>query len=222
MKKLLLMSVLSLVLYIVFAKDVQANAFMDFFFPSLRELEENPYDTLQAPFADHDAQSQKDLETDNETSAKTMVALDLPHRDLNSLSAWVTSNASEVLTFNAGQLDAGLEKNRPHFDVRGLEEFKAFLDKNNISKNIQSGQYNVRSFVEEKPLLLNQGKVGGRYRWLYEVPIMLSYIDSSAKDYKKTQPTNANFVINLQVGRSKDGDEVDGLLIEHWTGKSSK
>lgn len=208
-------------------KPVPAQAgILEFFFPSLR-TEENLYETLQAPFADvPEGEEQKKYTTNEEVMAvrlpENAVPLEKPHRQNAKISEYVGKMVSEAMTYSSDDYKQDMSTILELFDTQGKTQYQTFLQEKNIQKVLDSGRYHIRGFMLDAPLLLNSGPVGGRYRWLYEVPVMVSYMDRSAKDYKEADVTNQKIVVTLQVGRRTDIENLTGIVIETWSGKVQK
>jgi hypothetical protein len=198
----------------------QANIW-EFFFPSLRALEPDPSQTLQAPFAEQDAQQQGPSDTQAKQDPNMYVPLKLPHLTDAAVSEWVVTSVSDALTFSSEDYTADLARIKPYFDDTGYAEFTAFLQEKRIVEVLTSKQFFMRSFVQSIPLLLNEGAVAEHYRWLYEVPVMMTYMDRGMKDYKGSQPVTQRMIITLQIGRtSQPTKDAAGLRIERWSGKT--
>ena len=56
----------------------------------------------------------------------------------------------------------------------------------------------MQSYVEA-PELINEGALEGRYRWLYEVPVTISFIPEEASDYRNVKPVNRRYVLKTQL-----------------------
>jgi hypothetical protein len=95
------------------------------------------------------------------------------------------------------------------------------LQDSQIRKILDLKKYYMRSYSKDSPLLLNEGVSEGRYHWLFEVPVMVTYMDRAMKDYKTAKPTSQMLVIKIQVGRSAQLPEA-GMVIEHWTARTEK
>lgn len=190
---------------------------LEFFFPSLRDTTDDPSETLQAPFAEE----KKVDEGVEENPKKQNVPLKLPHRATGEITQWAVTTVSDVMTFEKDYKEQ-MEASKSLFDKGGRGQYDAFLTENKIMNVVESGQYDVRSYVRDKPLLLNEGDVQGRYRWLYEVSLMTSYIPRGVKNYKEIEPVSRNMTLRIQVGRSAEADNELGLQVELWSGKAEK
>ncbi|MCB1563721.1 MAG: DotI/IcmL family type IV secretion protein [Alphaproteobacteria bacterium] len=193
----------------------QAGIF-EFFFGKAKDDGPDPLQTGVAPFAYDPSKPAEALKSLPEST----VPLNLPHRSPAHLVEWVTTASSEVLTFEKSDYRAEIKDRKDRFDSNGLREYVAFLQERNIIKILEDGTFQVRSFVEEPPLLLNEGVVDGRYHWLYELPMMVSYMDRNMKTYKKADAVNQHIILKVQIGRSADGSGIDGLKIEHFSGRA--
>lgn len=187
-------------------------AWWHFLFPSLKKAEYNPYETLQAPFAQDDAAS-----PDADGTQKSE-DLSQPHRNDWEIAKWIAETTPLVMRLSSStDQDSALD-----FSSNGTAQFKDFLAQQNITRALESGQYELHTVVDGKPQLLNEGNVSGRYRWLYEVTVMTTYLPRNLTTYKNTKPINQNFVLNIQVGRSTDAPQPHHILIEQFSGKKTK
>ena len=206
---------------ILFPGVAQAG-WLEFFFPSLRDQDLEPVRTLTAPFADTAPADLSTLPTASSLPVlpENKVPLDQPHRSTSDLAEWITMAVSEILTFKNADMQAIIDANKKYFDPNGQAQFQTFMTENNMTKVLETGRFNMHAFVKQTPLLLNEGNVDGRFRWLYEVPVMITYLDRSTKGYtKETRPVNQELVLTIQIGRTPDLAVGKDVVIERWTGK---
>lgn len=207
----------------------QAN-WIEFFFPMLKDTSDDPSNTLRAPFAEK--LEGEEVETGegadgtakvNAQSQSTLtVPLHLSHRSDREIAQWVTTAVSEAITFEDADYKAEMDEHKKIFDDKGWEQLQIFLADTNMIKVIESDRYQMRSYVRGIPILLNEGAVSKRYRWLYEVTANISYLERNVSDYKDVEPQNRTVKVIVQIGRTKDADNEQGLLIERWDGKVVK
>lgn len=193
--------------------------FLQFLFPSLRTADDDPTRTLQAPFATPEETTD---EAPKLAQPEDTIPLDQPHRASADITEWVINTASDLMMFEDSDYKQKLEDTKRYFDEGGRGQYEAFLNDTKIIKVLESGKYEVRSYVSDAPLLLNEGAVSGRYRWLYEVPVMVSYLPRGSSTYKNLEPVNQSIVIRLQLGRSADAETDLRLQVERWSGKAKK
>jgi intracellular multiplication protein IcmL len=191
-----------------------------FFFPSLRVNQPDPSDTLQAPFAD--------LPPPPEGAAPKIALpinatpMDKPHRRVAEISEWLTRIVTESTTLVTPNYKGDIDKASRYYSAEGKGMYQDFLQQAGISKALESGQYYVRSFVRDVPVTLNEGAVAGHYRWLYEVPVMITYLPRDTTGYKNAEPVNVYMMLNIQVGRAENAPDEIGLLVERLTYKVQK
>jgi hypothetical protein len=202
---------------VIAPQPAHSKAILEFFFPMLKDEGPDPSKTLTAPFAEP---NEKNISMQGLGLPENSVPLDQPHKPSNQIGDWVTMAVSEAMTFGDSDYKTTLEKISNHFTPEGKAQFMAFLEENSLIRVLESQKFNVSGFVQEAPLLLNEGGVDGSYRWLYQVPVMISYIDRNSKGYKdKLEPVNQLMSLTIQVGRTTDRTPGHDLAIERWSGK---
>jgi len=223
MKKIVMIMALAGVLGFI-ATPAQAN-WLEFFFPSLKSRADDPLYTLRAPFADKpdNAQAQEKAQAPVQQDLKESLKLpenatpmDKPHRTASQIRDWVTMAVSEALTFSGGNFEAEIKEINAHFDNGGMQQYREFLAGSKIEETIRSGRYKMHSYVEAPPLLTNEGVVQGRYSWLFEVPVTLSYLDVNMTDYKKADAVNQSMTLRVQVARFTEAPNDAQVIIQRW------
>lgn len=184
----------------------------------------DPAETLIAPFA-YSGKDKAPLQAQTNEQKASPIPLRHAHTNEEEIGKWLITAVSDAMSYTVGEPTDVVEANSKYFARSGQERFRDFLVQNNIQKVIDSGRFNIRSFVREQPLLLNSGTANDRFRWLYEVPIMVSYMDAENFNYKEDEPVNQHIVLTLQVGRFANVDDPENIfdvMIETWAGKTMK
>lgn len=166
----------------------------------------------QAPFTET-------LRANNDTLPEhRSITLDEPHRTARELSIWVSERVSEVLTFDAPNFDRQLQTAGQYFSAKGYEEFKTYIEQSNLRATLSTGDQKVNVIVEQPPLLLNSGPVEGVYRWLYEVPVTISYTPRQLRELRPDMMAGQGrkLTVRLQLGRHDDAAVSEGVRIESW------
>lgn len=194
-----------------------AKSFWDVFGSMFEEkpVEPDPSKTLQAPFA-YDPNRKISAE---EALPENSVPLDVSHRPAEEIGKWLMTAVSDAMSFEVTEDGSPPALKREYFTPAGLAKFQEFLTKTGIQKVIDSRKYHLRSFVRNTPLILNEGAAAGHYRWLFEVPLMVSYIPPGNFKYKSGDAVNQAITLTLQVTRVREGAGPEGVLIEIWNGK---
>lgn len=161
-----------------------------------------------APFADP-------LDIQMSADEKTL-PLNESNRSYTDLEAWVNVIISEALSFDAVDYYstvANMRKN--YFTNEAYEDYQKSLTKYNIAQYLTQNGMSTHVLVEETPALMNEGVVDGRYRWLYDVPVTISYRRKGASTTEL--PQNVQVKIRLQVGRVIDEDDPMALRVDTWS-----
>jgi len=215
------LAILIFVAGVIVLRPSAAAGFIEFFFPMLAAPQDNPRDTLEAPFADREALARN---KNKGLPGAEAVPIALPHRSKKQIADWLTAGVAGSLSFDQVSLADNLRKGRPFFDAGGWQQFEEFMVTAKLDQVLRSQRFSVLSFVDGAPLFLSEGVVDGRYRWLYEVPVMVSYLEKGQDSYsnKVKNPVTQNIAVTVQVGRVKDAENAEGLLIESWSARFVK
>ena len=151
------------------------------------------------------------------------VQLFMPHRTLGEINDWLTSVISETLTFEDKSFQKDINKTIKYFSASGRKGYIDFLHSTGMSQSVRSGKYSVNSFVEGQPLLLSEGPAQGRYRWVLNIPVTITYLTRSERaSYKTAKPINRYMTIRVQIGRVKEKGDDMNLDIESWAGQTRR
>ncbi len=194
----------------------------DFLFPTPAEQGPNPSETLRAPFADQDAVIE---DLDESGQSKQVTPLHLRHRTNTAITMWVQHILPSLLTYKADKYNQEYSQKIRHFNKNGSSEYVKFLNEENFLTTLKSGQYDITGFVQDYPVVLNEGAIEGRYRWLYQTTVMVTYLKHGTSDYKVIEEGDTvtrTYVLTVQLGRSDGANNEHGLLIDTWSVKEKK
>lgn len=141
------------------------------------------------------------------------VALDQPHRQPGQMTVWVSKAVSDSLDFDPLRYDAHLTEQALILTPYAQEAFKAFMAKDNLLEALKGNDLIMRAFVTDASRVLNQGAIQGRYRWLMETPVTISFLPRGISDYSGIKPKSQRINVRTQVGRVAQGGD-DGVMIE--------
>ena len=202
-----------------------AGAFPDYlgkWFPSVFKQKNQegplPEETLEAPFAGQgNAVKRGDLSDLYQDTASSDEDLSLQHRHEEQIGEWLSEVATSSLTFSMSDAPGHFDDLSRFMSAQGLEEFKAFVTKANITSAMQSRNLSLHSYAENKPLLKSSGALNGRFRWLFQVPVTITFLPEGTVGYENREPEiNESIMITAQVGRARVG-ENNILLVETWS-----
>lgn len=210
-----------IVLLFTFPTPAQAGWF-DFLFPTPQNQGPDPSETLRAPFADEDAVIE-DLDISGE--AKQTTPLHLRHRPNSTITLWVQQTLPMFLSYKSSTYNDEYADKIKHFSKSGADEYVKFLNQQRFLTALKSGSYDITGFLNGYPVVINEGAVEGRYRWLYQTNFMVTYIKSGVSDYKNIDDSEAlskEYVLTVQFGRSNNAPNEHGLLVDSWSVKEKK
>lgn len=209
-----------------------ADSWLEFFFPSLKQQKPDPSQTGMAEFADENAvitaPSVEDGLPENSTP------LHIRHRPSADVAKWIENVLPDLMSYEADHYKDQYKQKVLLFNETSKAEYLKFLKESNFIKTLETGRYDINSFVEEIPLIMNEADVEGRYRWLYKTRIMVTYVAKGATDYRLVKDGDTitqSMYVTVQVGRVKSSelpklpegmDNQHGLLIESFNVKLIK
>ncbi len=142
--------------------------------------------------------------------------LDDPHRGQEQVGEWLAQSVAQMLNFAGNTYDDHVRAIGPYTDERARTDFHGFVIGSNILDTLNSNSYQLRSSVQGAALLLNKGTVDGRFRWLFEVPVLITFLPADAKSYKDTEQLSQHLLVTVQAGRTAYGTNQDELMVESF------
>lgn len=201
-------------------------------FPSLKPTETyNPYTTMKAPFAHEDTPAsmfipfgpKRELQRkltalqSNLNAQAQAIPLTLPHADLSHISDWALTTVSSALTFS-DKADQDLTQALSFFTPAAKAHYIQFLRSTGIFSRIKTHTHSVGTILSEPPLLLNEAASNGRYKWVFQIKTLTTFLPLSNQNYTSATAQNKTSTLQIQITRApKEENSHDGLLIELWT-----
>jgi len=145
------------------------------------------------------------------------VNLSEPHRAVQQVADWIALSVGTMMNFDSAGYGAHLTTMGSYANGKALGDFQSFVDQNKIMETLKNGNLRMTSSTEEMPLLLNKGAVDGSYRWLYEIPVLLTFLPLDAKSYMDSDHVSQHVIVNAQVGRVTYQTNPDELQIESFS-----
>ncbi|MEM6812037.1 MAG: DotI/IcmL/TraM family protein [Pseudomonadota bacterium] len=149
---------------------------------------------------------------------KQAITLEEPHRTSKEMQIWVTGVIGDSLFFRSGQLAQTIPQNRKFFTEEGFSQYETYLRESGIQSNVDENGYDVNVYVEQQPLLLNSGAIDNVYRWLYQLPITMTFLPKNTVNLLGQQNNmfNQKVTVRIQLRRVLDDNALEGLQIESW------
>lgn len=205
-------------------KEPWMDGILHEYMPFLFKKEEGPKpeETLVAPFADPEIlEKSRNTSPDEATLPINAVPLHLPHRTAKEVGRWLMVATAESLSFESGAFSDRQKKIAAYFTPEAYQKYSEFLNSGAYRKTLREGGMSLHNFVREEPFLLNNGAVGAQYRWLFEVPVMLSYLPADSTGYKDKDPVNEELIFKIEVSRVPNAG-TEEILISNWSATAAR
>jgi hypothetical protein len=177
--------------------------------------ENAPENTYIAPFVDI-PEGYTPPKTKEELDRRLPVnrtPMEKQHRSSDEIASWLTTVVSESFSFDSKNYDEVTKEVSKYYIPYSYEQYIGFLEKGAVEETIRQNDLSLHNYVQDKPFLINKGSLEGRYRWLFEVPVMLNYMRRNLRAYQGQEPKNREIIVKIQVGRYS-GANREGILVE--------
>jgi len=138
-----------------------------------------------------------------------MVPLSQPNLSPPALMSWVAQATTEVMTFGFNDYRRRLQESSRNFTKRGWESFTQALQRSRIIEMVEANQQIITSAPKGAPILQSEGVVAGRYQWVVEIPLVLTY-RSGAKT------SNTGLLVTVIIVRVPRLESPNGIGVEQW------
>lgn len=183
----------------------------------------DPSQTLIAPFADSSAPKVVPGELLMQRLPTNSIPMDQPHRSAAEMSELLSQAFADAMSFSVSKYDAHLKLLSNGYSPAALSQFDAWMRGSGILDYLKKNNMQMNVSVEEPPFLLNEGAVEGRYRWLFETPVIISFVPEGTKSLKgQTGIDSRRLLITVQLGRSKNSMLIDQIAFESWSVQENK
>ena len=138
-----------------------------------------------------------------------MLALNQPNLSAPALMSWVAQASTEVMTFGFNDYRRRLQESSRNFTRRGWESFTQALQASRLIETLEANQQVVTAAPTGAPIIESEGLVNGRYQWVIQLPMVLSF-QSGAKT------RSDSLLVTVVVVRVPRLESPNGVGIEQW------
>ncbi len=138
-----------------------------------------------------------------------LIPLSQPNLNDAAIVSWAARAASDVMTFGFHDYKRRLQESSKHFTRRGWQSFSGALKASRILESIENKQQVVTAAPKQAPIIISQGVVNNVYRWVVELPIIVTYQSGSQKD-------SNTLTVRLAIVRTSTLDSASGVGIQQW------
>lgn len=138
-----------------------------------------------------------------------MVPLSQPNLSSPALMSWVAQATTEVMSFGFNNYRRRLQESSRNFTKRGWESFTQALERSRLIEVVDVKQQIITAAPRGAPFLRSEGLVAGRYQWVVEIPLILTYQAGA-------QTQSSNLAVTVVVVRVPRLESPNGVGIEQW------
>lgn len=144
--------------------------------------------------------------------------LNAPHRTDRELKVWITTAISEAMFLESEDLTKTKAAAEKYFTTAGWKQYEEYLRSSGTLDSIRKNKYRMSIFIEQQPLLMNGVEIQGVYRWLYQLPLTISFIPQNTVDLlsARNDIVNRKMTLRVQLRRVRLPNDPDALQIETW------
>ena len=140
---------------------------------------------------------------------KKDVPLDQPNLPISYFLTWAALAVSDAMVFGFNDYKMRLSLASDYFTEDGWKNFSDALKRSRLIEMVEVNQQIITAAPKGAPILQSQGVVGGRYQWVVEIPLILTY-RSGAKT------SNVGLLVTAIIVRSDDPKHSYGIGIDKW------
>ena len=144
--------------------------------------------------------------------------LSTQHMTTNELAMKLSDIVAETLSFKKGDFVYTTTSAEKYFTPTGYAQYKEFLNKALFENILASGTLQSAAYAEQEALEITRGVFDGTYKWLFEVPVTISFLPANPDTYRNggIKPENRRILLRAQFTRVADPADPLAVRIEVW------
>jgi intracellular multiplication protein IcmL len=137
--------------------------------------------------------------------------LNAPVITASSLLQWATVAVTTANTYNFVNYRKELQAASEYFTPQGWKEYQDALKRSRNLESVIDRKLTSSAVATGAPVILDQGVVGGRYKWKVQLPILVTY---ESANLKMTQPSEVTLLITrVSTLETSKGVAIDGIYM---------
>lgn len=150
------------------------------------------------------------FKTGNEYRVVDPVPIDQPYLSSPDLLQWVSNALNNIFIFDFINYNDQIKAAQKYFTDNGWNVFSNHLNTYANSTTVQNSRLFVNATPAGAPIIINQGPLSGRYAWVVQMPLTVSYAGY-------TPPADQSLTMQVLVVRVPTVDNLDGVAIDNVT-----
>ncbi len=149
---------------------------------------------------------------------ENVVSMANAHLTDSELKTWISMAVSESLTFSKDNFTDVIKNIKPYYSPEGFSAFEQYLINSGVAKSIRSGNFDMGVYIEEQPIFFNSSVIQGKYKWLYQMPLAISFFPKNGQVVGNNSDkfVNRKVTLNIQITRATVDNNPEALQIETW------
>jgi hypothetical protein len=140
------------------------------------------------------------------------------HMTSGEMARMLSDIVAESMSFTKSTFVYNSLQAEKYFTPAGYAKYKEFLTKAGFEGALASGELQSAAYAEQEALEITRGVFGGVFKWLFEVPVTISFIPVNADTYRDggIKPENRRILLRVQFTRVEDANDPQAVKIEGW------
>ncbi|MCD8525530.1 MAG: DotI/IcmL family type IV secretion protein [Gammaproteobacteria bacterium] len=135
------------------------------------------------------------------------IAIDKPNFDDSELNVWLLKTLTELFTYNLQDYPTQLNRNQFYLLPEAQSEYLSILnDMAHLGDYTTTEVISSMLVAKAAPILYDQGLSNGRYYWIFDIPVEVSFSGS-------VQIPTQSMSLRLIIVRTSMENDVDGIKI---------
>jgi hypothetical protein len=139
-----------------------------------------------------------------------MPALDLPNMSIGTMSSWVSTAASEIMTFGFNDMEKRFQESRKDFTPDGWDGFAEAMINSGFADEMIAVQQIVTTVPASPATLVKEGlDQNGLYSWSFDVPLLMTLRSGGVKE-------SIPRTVHITIERVSTEDNPNAIGISEW------
>ena len=140
------------------------------------------------------------------------------HMSSNELAMKLSDIVAESMSFTKSNFVSNSSEVKKYFTETGYAQYQEFLKSASFEAVLAPGTLQSAAYVEQPALEISHGVYSGAYKWLFEVPVTISFIPPDPETYRdgQTKAENRRILLRAQFTRVKDAADPLAVKVEFW------
>ena len=143
-----------------------------------------------------------------------MVPLSEPNLSSPALVSWAAQAATEVMSFGFTDYRRRLQSSSAYFTRKGWESFTEALQQARYIETLVARNQVITAAPQGAPILKQEGVVQGRYQWVVQIPMVLSFVSGN-------ETRSDSVMVELYIVRVPRLESPSGIGITQWIQRSN-